>query len=182
MRELAFPIAKARVTEAGLEAFWEPSQLAEATYIGQQVPWSDVMELDSRSAPPEVRLRDGRTLFVAPEHREALAAAAGSLGISDVARPDVWAAILEPYLDTATNRRANRRDLSRLGVPRWVVRRARRRLRVPMMRLTLLTWEWERYGHADAVTAFATFGDPDRQAQANFRRWTDSVAARKYSR
>jgi hypothetical protein len=69
-------------------------------YTSGKIAYADIREIDSDAAPPEVRTATGETLFIPATMKEDLRRAACNHGISEVKRIDVWALILEPFLDT----------------------------------------------------------------------------------
>src|SRR6185436_16892825 len=66
------------------------------------VAWSQVVSIDSTATPPEIRVV-GEILFVPAPMREALVEWSGRHSVAQVRYIDVWALLLEPFLDTEFN-------------------------------------------------------------------------------
>jgi hypothetical protein len=122
------------------------------------VAYADVRDVDPAATPPEIRLRGGEVLFVPATERAALAGAAAAHGLPVVRRFDVWAFLLEPFLDTEFDRDAQELTLTRLaenGVPRDEALALRRRFAKRMLRYNALHWEWAHLGLTDLLDASA---------------------------
>ncbi|HEY3009346.1 MAG TPA: hypothetical protein VGJ63_14940 [Micromonosporaceae bacterium] len=154
---------------------------AEARYCGSAVSWSQVRDGDPDRCPPQLRLLDGGTLFVARGRYEELAAAMAEAGVAVVRRPDVWADLLEPFVDTdyGVFRATCEERLRSVGFTDAEVAGIRRRVRWRMYALTALTWEWGGYGQCDLLLATSLFVRRMRWPRyRRFRSWTDAVAER----
>jgi hypothetical protein len=164
----------------GMRLFW-PRRCAAARYCGSVVSWSQVRDGDPDEYPPQVRLRDGRTVFVPGRLRDELKDAMDGAGVRVVRRPDPWADLLEPYLDTDYEavRAGCEGHLRSAGFSDAEIAGIRRRVRWRMSALTAFTWEWLGYGQYDLLEATALFVRwmPWRRYR-RFRAWTDSVADR----
>jgi hypothetical protein len=169
----------------GLRLRWR-RRCAAARYAGAFLPWSAIRDADPTAAPPEIRLTTGRTVFITAQLRDELTDALSTAAVSIVRRPDVWGHLLEPYLDTDYDIVKERfeSDLLRWGFTEAETRRIRRRVRIRMLALTLLTWEWAYYGQSDLL--MARFGLPPRWTPwwryRHFREWTDVIADRPTER
>jgi hypothetical protein len=167
----------------GLRLRWKRWR-GEAKYIGSFVPWSLVRDADPGWAPPQLRLRDGRTLFIPATRKDELARALEAAGVSTVRRPDVWGHLLEPFVDTDYDIMKERweSDLRQWGLSGREVRAIRRRFSRRMLALTFLTWEWGGYGQDDLLLAWAWFRPTPCVASwwgyRRLRRWTDMIADR----
>jgi len=164
-------------SSTGIVPNW-PKRSLERDYLGSTILWDSVRDVDTSEAPPEVRLKDGRTAFLSAVLRDQLADAATVAGINQVQRPPVWYLLLEPFLDTETPRAANRAALNQLGFNKTEVRRIRSRLLTRMIALTVWTLEWEHYGQADAIDAYASRRWMPGIRYRRFRAWTDAIAER----
>ncbi|MBB4742507.1 hypothetical protein BJY16_005966 [Actinoplanes octamycinicus] len=168
------PFAEAvRIGADGVTLAW-PRFSPEVRYSGRFIPWSRVRDMDPEAFPPELRLRNGRTVFLARAHAADLAAAP----VKVRKRVDVWGALLEPFLDTEYGAETDAICAHRLhscGFSDREIQRIRRRVRRRMTTMTLLTWEWGGYGHSDVL--LATSRAPGF-AYRRFRRWADAIAAR----
>ncbi|GIE82177.1 hypothetical protein Aph02nite_81270 [Actinoplanes philippinensis] len=168
-----------RIGTAGLTLVW-PRRSPEAGYSGTEIRWSEIRDADPDAYPPELRVGDGpcRTVFIGRDRHHELTAGLAAAGVPLRRRPDVWADLLEPFLDTeyddATRAQAEGR-LSGWGFSDAEIRSIRRRVHVRMTALTLATWEWAGYGHSDVLLATSRF--PASRYLA-FRAWADAVAAR----
>ena len=183
------PVAPDAVIEAaGLRLRW-PYPCAAARYSGSRIPWGDIRDADLSigALAPEVRLQDGRAIFLPARVRDELAEALDRAGVPLLQRPPVWPNLLEPFLDTDYSlvRQAVERQLARWGFPRAEVRRIRRRVFVPMTVLLWMTWEWTAFDQIDLLVARFLVHVPPQVATwssyRRFRRWTDEIADRPTS-
>jgi len=170
-------VDSAEFTAAGIVPAWS-RRSAEHTYLGRMISWESVRDADPNESPPELRLKDGRTVFVSAMLRDDLVQALEVAGIDQVRRPPIWDLLLEPFLDTEISRETNQAALADLGFTRREVRHIRRRLMFRMIAMTVLTWEWEHYGQADAIDAYTSFRFMPRFRYRRFRAWTDEIAER----
>lgn len=164
----------------GVRLVWR-RRCAEARYCGSVIPWYQVRDGDPDDYVPQVRLRDGRTVFVPSRQREELRTAMDGAGVRVVRRRDPWAELLEPFLDI--DYEAVRADceehLRSAGFSDAEIAGVRRRVRWRMSALTALSWEWVGYGQYDLLEATASFirWMPWRRYRY-FRAWTDGIADR----
>jgi hypothetical protein len=184
-----------RVATDGVTLTW-PRRSPEARYCGVVIPWSRIRDADPDAYIPELRLAadrsdDGaapdrpdqrsagcRTVFIRRDHHPALAEGLTAAGVTIRRRPDVWADLLEPFLDKPYDEAARARCEGRLhgwGFTDPEIQTIRRRVRLRMTAITDMTWEWVIYGHADLLLATSHF--PASRYLA-FRAWADTIAAR----
>lgn len=184
-----------RVTTGGVTLTW-PRRSPEARYCGVVIPWARIRDADPDAYIPELRLAAGRsghgaapdraeqrsagcrTVFIRRDHRAVLAEGLTAAEVTVRRRPDVWADLLEPFLDTPYDEAARVRCEGRLhgwGFTDPEIHTIRRRVRLRMTAITDMTWEWVVYGHADLLLATGHF--PASRYLA-FRAWADTVAAR----
>ena len=136
--------AEAGIGGDGIALGW-PRRSPEADYCGRFIPWSLVQDADPEATPPELRLTDGRTVFIASAHRERLATALAEAGVAVRRRPDVWQDLLEPFPDTEYDDASRTRCEGRLhdwGFTDREIRDIRRRVRLRMLAETMVSWEW----------------------------------------
>lgn len=129
-----------------------------SVYADGVVGWGDVREVNLVSAPPEIRLVSGEILFVPAAFATELRTRATEAGVPIVTRIDVWALILEPFLDTrfdSDDQTRTMRMLEENGVTSSECARIRRSLRLAMMAYNGGSglWEWCHLGLADALDA-----------------------------
>jgi hypothetical protein len=151
------PVAPDAVIDAaGVQLRW-PYPCAAARYSGSRIAWGDIRNADPSigALAPEVRLRDGRTIFLPARVRDELREALDRPGVPLLQRPLVWPNLLEPFLDTDDRSSQARveRQLAGWGFHRAEVRRIRRRVVVPMALLLWLTWEWIAFDQIDLLVA-----------------------------
>lgn len=123
---------------------------------GKRLPHALIRDVDVSAAPPEIRTLQGETLFVSAEQREEFQAAMRAAGIAEVRRYDVWADLLEPYLDTEFTLQEQRETLARLnecGCVETEVNQIRRRVERPMLTYNFALWEWVHLGLFDVLLA-----------------------------
>ncbi|HEX5541715.1 MAG TPA: hypothetical protein VFX60_09145 [Micromonospora sp.] len=171
---------KVRIDAGGVRLAWH-RECPESRYCGRNIPWSRVWDADPGESPPQLRLVDGRTVFISAEYREELATAVSDAGVPVVERYDVWGDLLQPFLDTDYDiwREECEQRLRSWGFSDQETRRIRQRVRKRMLALTLATWEWISYGQSDLLLATCPTPDPSYR---RFRAWTDVVADRPYKR
>jgi hypothetical protein len=128
-----------------------------------RLPARAISEVCVGWAPPALRTIEGEFVFVPAPRVRLLADFATRHGIPFVRREDVWALVLEVFLDTEFGPENDARTLRRLGelgIDREEVERIRGRVRAPMMALTAWTWEWVHYGLFDVLEVMRPF-DPE---------------------
>jgi hypothetical protein len=144
---------------------------------------ADIRDVDPDAAPPEVRLRSGETLFVSARQRDDLRAFCEVHAIAVRRRPDVWADLLEPFLDTELTAADDERTASRLaavGLGREEVARIRAEVGDAMVAYNFgsMLWEWVHLGLFDVLEAHAHRLPPDDFTQ--FYSWAMGVADLAY--
>lgn len=178
---IGHPVAdEVGVGPGGVRLQWRRS-CAEARYCGSRITWSQVRDAEPDAFPPQLRLRDGRTVFVSRTQHEELAAGLAAAKVAVVRRPDVWSSLLEPFLDTdyEVHRLSCEASLRSFGFTDAEIARIRRRARRRMQALTALTWEWGSYGQYDLLEATAVFIRwMPWPRYRSFRAWTDAIADR----
>jgi hypothetical protein len=138
IRFLAYPYEPASVFPTGL------------------VVAADVRDADPTSAPPEVRRTTGETLFVPAPASPALRRFCERNRIPLRRRPDLWDALLEPFLDTEftpQRQRATTALLARFGLSTQDVDRIRGRFAPAMRAYNSVAWDWCHLGLADLLDA-----------------------------
>ncbi|WUI00867.1 hypothetical protein OHR68_03345 [Spirillospora sp. NBC_00431] len=145
-----------------------------------------IRDADWTAIRPEIRTTLGETLFIPHRFQSALERFCGRHDIVRVARPDTWADLLEPFLDTrfgADDERACLDRLSKAGFSPEEVTGIRQRLG-PLMyayNFDAMVWEWIHLGLFDVLNAAnapvvksslqIALGDP-----AAFYNWTMKIA------
>lgn len=145
-----------------------------------------IRDADWTAIRPEIRTTLGETLFVPHRRKSDLEKFCDRHGIVRVSRPDTWADLLEPFLDTRFGPDDERTCFDRLGkagFPREEVTRIRQRLG-PLMyayNFDAMVWEWIQLGLFDVLNAAnapivksslqIALGDP-----AVFYDWTMKIA------
>ncbi|MFF3084456.1 hypothetical protein ACFVRB_05295 [Streptomyces nojiriensis] len=147
---------------------------------------SDVREADPDAVPPEIRTRSGEIVFVTSVRRAELERFCSDNGIPLRVRPDVWGDLLEPFLDTRSDRRTRAATLERLaaaGVDATEAAAIRERVRPLMVAYNSVHLEWFHLGLADLLDAARSdlvpeeFRIPPGDLRA-FRTWATDIAAR----
>lgn len=147
-----------------------------------------IRDADWRAIPPEIRTTLGETLFIPREHQSDLEQFCRRNAITRKHRPDTWADLLEPFLDTwfdPEDERATGNRLREAGLSQEEVAEIRRLLS-PLMEaynFESMLWEWVHLGLFDLLCAAtgplvktslqATLGDP-----ARFYTWAMDIAER----
>lgn len=136
---------------------------------------AQIRDADWTTAPPEFRTTSGETLFIPADQRAELERFCHRNGIVRRHRPDIWADLLEPFLDTwfdPEHERATDDRLRQAGLPQEEVAAIRQRIG-PLMRaynFESMLWDWTHLGLFDLLDAVtgplvkpsvqATLGDP----------------------
>jgi hypothetical protein len=149
---------------------------------------SAITEADPDAIRPHLRTVAGETLFVHAEHRGALDDFCRRNVIAVHRRLDIWADLLEPFLDTwfdAEDQRATDARLhgARLGSKEIAEIRGRVERAMMSYNFDSMLWEWVYLGLYDLLSAAngvltrpesqATLGDP-----VELYRWAMGVADR----
>ncbi|MFD6390036.1 hypothetical protein [Nocardia sp. NPDC060259] len=127
-------------------------------YPSGAIGLAEIRDVDPRATPPEVRTVRGETLFVLAAQRSELDDFATRHGIPVRRRPDVWADLLEPFLDTSFDPddvRATLDRLRRAGVSPAEVDEIRGRVERAMLAYNIdsMLWEWVHLGLYDLLSA-----------------------------
>lgn len=122
------------------------------------LPYESIAEVLPERAPPELRTVKGETLFVSARRRAALLEAIETYGLPTVRRVDVWALLLEPFLDTEFDEAHQERTIALLlehGFSRQAIDLLRRRVSVPMAAYNIESglWDWVHLGLFDVLMA-----------------------------
>lgn len=147
-----------------------------------------IRDADPTSAPPEIRLRSGETVFVAAARRADLAAFCEQHRIPLLRRPDVWGALLEPFLDTQFTEADEQRTGARLlgaGFTADDTAAIRARFTDVMVAYNFesMLWDWFHLGLSDLLEALSgnLSGERHRLAPDEFHTaywWAMDVADR----
>lgn len=176
------PFARHVLTSAaGVTLVW-PRYAPDARYCGRYIPWPQVRDASPPDIYPqaELRLRNGRTVFIGNDQRAGLGQALQDAGVVIRDRPDVWVPLLKPFTDEEYDEAERERCEGRLygwGFTDEEIHAIRRRVRVRMRWMNGLYSEGYEiaYGHADLLLASCKF--PPRRYLA-FRAWAETIAAR----
>lgn len=146
---------------------------------GRRIAAGDVVEIDPGGFPPLLRTGD-ELLFVSATRKAELEAWALKQGVPLRSRFDVWAALLEPALDTRFSAEQQKRTLEQLlrhGFTAREVEAIRARVVEPMRRWNLdsMTWEWVHLGLFDVLQVME-----GRPGFEGFRREATAIALRSY--
>lgn len=150
------------------------------------VRWASVRDADPDAAPPELRLRTGETLAVPAPFREQLRSALSQAAVPTIRRTDVWALLLEPFLDTEFDETHTRSTCSRLnqcGVSEREIEEIRSRVGDAMTKYNTLHWDWVHLGLFDLLDAHLPppplrWIPARRREFREFYSWAMSVAER----
>jgi hypothetical protein len=132
-----------------------------SVYPSGVVSYSAVREVLPEMWPPEIRTHSGEVLFVSATQKDQLLAAAARQALPLVERVDLWALILEPFLDTEFDQPNQQRTLRRLqenGVDRELCEALRQEFGPGMYHYNFATflWEWVHLGLYDLFCAVSS--------------------------
>ncbi|MFB7253333.1 hypothetical protein [Streptomyces nojiriensis] len=147
---------------------------------------SAVREADPAAVPPEIRTRSGEIVFVTSVLRTELERFCTDNGIPLRSRPDVRGDLLEPFLDTGSDRRTRAATLERLadaGVDATEAAAIRERVGPLMAAYNSVHWDWFHLGLADLLDAAGSDLVPEELRippgdLRAFRAWAADIAAR----
>lgn len=127
------------------------------------LPRQQLLDLSLQSAPPDLLVANAQgeareLIFISATDRAALSHWAAEQHIPTLQRPDLWADLLEPFLDTEfdeasqeqTRQRLQSHGLSPAEIAYW-----RQRVKGPMLRYNALLWEWVHLGLYDLLCAMS---------------------------
>jgi hypothetical protein len=125
------------------------------------VSYSAVREVLPEMWPPEIRTHAGEVLFVSATQKDQLLAAAARHALPIVRRIDMWALILEPFLDTEFSEQSQQRTFEILhenGVGRERCEALRQEFGPAMYHYNFATflWEWVHLGQYDLFSAISS--------------------------
>ncbi|MFE3446237.1 hypothetical protein ACFXNW_24690 [Nocardia sp. NPDC059180] len=152
----------------------------------REVSAAEIRDADPAAISPEIRTRTGITLFVSATQREDLREFCAANAITISRRFDVWADLLEPYLDTEFPDDVHRGTIVRLeraGIPAEEIARIRERVGPVVHAYNTMVWEWVHLGLPDLLEAGITRFVPQHLRAglgdlAEFRAWAMAVADR----
>jgi hypothetical protein len=132
-----------------------------SVYPGGVVSCSDIREALPEMWPPEIRTQSGEVLFVPATQKDQLLAAAARHALPIVRRIDVWALILEPFLDTEFSEQSQQRTIEILhenGISRELCEALRQEFEPAMYHYNFATflWEWVHLGLYDLFSAMSS--------------------------
>lgn len=147
----------ARFDATGVEFSAYPYPPA-SVYPSGTLPYAQIREVILIAAPPEIRTLDGEVLFLHAGQKDQLRAAAERHGLRLASRVDVWALILEPFLDTEFDAAHQAHTLAALaanGVDGPMCEALRQRLAGAMVAYNFASglWDWTHLGLVDVLDA-----------------------------
>jgi hypothetical protein len=130
-------------------------------YPSGVVSYNAVREVLPEMWPPEIRTHSGEVLFVSATQKDQMLAAAARHALPIVRRIDVWALILEPFLDTEFSEQSQQRTFEILhenGISRELCEALRQELGPAMHHYNFATflWEWVHLGLYDLFSAMSS--------------------------
>ncbi|NEW41811.1 hypothetical protein GV794_14050 [Nocardia cyriacigeorgica] len=163
---------------------------ADLPAADREVLATEIRDADPTAISPEIRTRAGVTLFVSATQREELDGFCAAHSIPIRRRFDVWAELLEPYLDTEFADDEHRATIARLelaGIPADEVAHIRERVGPVVHAYNVKVWEWVHLGLPDLLEAATTRFVPQHLRAGlgdltEFRAWTMTVADRPVDR
>ena len=123
-------------------------------------------DIDIRSYPPTIRIGD-ELIFLSREKKPELEKFAADNNVKIVERPNIWGAILEPFLDTELTPEDDRRFLHFLesfGLTASEVNSLRAEVGSQMLKYNFDTmlWEWVGFDASDVLRAMRTKYNKDK--------------------
>ena len=121
-----------------------------------KVTAGSIRDVDPDAYPPEIRTRDGETLFVPRARQTDFQKFIGDQSLKVVQRPDVWSLILDPFLDTEFTAELQELTFERLaefGLTRDQVQQTRDQVESAMLSYNQPFGEWRHLGLFDMLHA-----------------------------
>ncbi|WP_406115635.1 hypothetical protein [Kitasatospora purpeofusca] len=128
-------------------------------------PMAAVRDADPTATPPEARTVAGETLFLPAARQAESEGCCRFHGIPLVVGPDVWGALLEPFLDpefTPGRRAATAQALARLRLDEAAVADIRPEVGPLLLACNSLHRDWHHLGLADLLDAATGGSTPER--------------------
>ena len=141
-------------------------------YPSGMISYAEIRDVDPRTAPPELRLRTGETIFVPATSKEEFEAAIAAHNLPLAKRQDVWSLLLEPFLDTSATKKEKEdifRELEEVGISRNEAKKIRRKVGLKMFPYNAIHLEWVHLGLADLLEAYLPAKPLRTFGFANFR-------------
>lgn len=137
-------------------------------YQHKRLAASEIININFRSAPPTVRIKD-ELVFLSADKKDQLAEFAITHRIPTVERDDVWDWLLEPFLDTDYSVQTHRRLtalLASYGLTESRVTAIREEVKTQMLKYNFDTmlWDWVHLGALDVLLAMRPTYDTEQFA------------------
>ncbi len=162
----------------GAIAFWSYPYPGASVFPRGEVRAENVAEVVTNFRPPAIRTRAGEFLVLPAGALDAARAFARAHQIPEVRRVDVWALILEPFMDATVDRGARRRmreSLRRCGLTPLRVFLLRWRLSFRVEFVHCVHFRWQHYGLADVLDSLGTAKSP--RVLERFTRRANAITA-----
>jgi len=120
------------------------------------VPYTSIRDVDPTATPPEIRLNTGETLFISATYNDDFAAVIIKHNLKVCQRVDLWALLLEPFLDTSFTQEQKEqtlRVLENFNVGREEAKKIRKCVATKMYAYNSIHWDWVHLGLADLLEA-----------------------------
>lgn len=128
-----------------------------------RLPYTDILDVDPRQAPPEIRTIRGETVFIPATVRDQFQAEIAGHRWPTVYRVDVWALLLEPFLDTvmSDDHQANTLKLLEMcHLSQPDVATIRQAVGSAMLSYNSMMWDWVHLGLYDLLMAIGSSSTP----------------------
>jgi hypothetical protein len=155
------------------------THLSRMAVVHDTLAASAIRDVDPNATPPEIRTRSGGTLFVSATQRAELESFCRDNQIPVRQRPDVWADLLEPFLDTeftAADQAATLGRLSQIGLVADEVGAIRARVGRLMLAYNGIHGDWYHLGLADLLEAASDAHSAELGDIQEFQAWAMRVA------
>lgn len=128
-----------------------------SAYPSRRIEAKEIRDMSLLSAPPNMQVGD-ELLVLTAEKEEELKTFAQRNKVPIVDRPQIWEAILEPFLDTEYIKKAHRKSmdyLKKYGLSNKKVQELRDEVEEQMIKYNIETmlWEWLFLGLSDVLRA-----------------------------
>lgn len=166
--KLTYPLGVAPIVNSNSQTYFRAEGIffqnymfkAASVYPSGLVSYTHIEEILPSAIPPQVRTKNGEILFVSAEQKQELEEAAKINQIPSVYRVDVWAYILEPFLDTEFNpeeEEATLRLLEENNISRQECEKVRAFISDAMYSYNITSglWEWAHLGLYDVLAALS---------------------------
>lgn len=166
--KLTYPMGVEPIADSNSKTYFRPEGIffqnyafkAASVYPSGLISYTHIEEVLINASPPEIRTKTGEVLFISAEQKEELEKIVQTNQISITCRIDVWAYILEPFLDTEFTPEEEENTLRLLeenNISRQECEKVRAYVSNAMYSYNITSglWDWAHLGLYDVLAALS---------------------------